>query len=161
MAEYVADFCPACGAPTRCEVAHGRQRPVCTACGHVVFFDPKVAVVAFITFEDRVLLIQRNNEPGYGLWSLPGGFVDTGEHPESALQRELLEETGLSITVMEVLGVFHDGSVITIAYAAASTDDTPRPADDAAAVGWFALDHLPPLAFTSTITLIDRWKNRL
>jgi 8-oxo-dGTP diphosphatase len=160
MAEYIADFCPACGAPTRREVAHGRERPVCTACAHVVFFDPKVAVVAFITSEDRVLLIQRDNEPGYGLWSLPGGFVDAGEHPEAALQRELLEETRLKIGVAEVLGVFHDGSVITIAYAATIAGGTPSPADDAAAIGWFAPDHLPPLAFTSTITLIDRWKNR-
>jgi 8-oxo-dGTP diphosphatase len=46
-----------------------------------------------------MLLVQRANEPGRGLWSLPGGRVEPGETDEVALAREVLEETGLVVTV--------------------------------------------------------------
>jgi ADP-ribose pyrophosphatase YjhB (NUDIX family) len=62
-------------------------------------------VGAVITRADgRVLLIQRGNEPGRGLWSLPGGRVEPGESDEQAVAREVAEETGLTVTVGELAG---------------------------------------------------------
>ncbi|MFI9011282.1 NUDIX hydrolase [Actinosynnema sp. NPDC053489] len=49
--------------------------------------------------EGRLLLVRRRNPPGEGLWSLPGGRVEPGESDETAIVRELREETGLSVTV--------------------------------------------------------------
>lgn len=62
-------------------------------------------VGAVITRADgRLLLIQRGNEPGRGLWSLPGGRVEPGESDEAAVAREVAEETGLTVTVGKLAG---------------------------------------------------------
>ncbi|GAA0538098.1 NUDIX hydrolase [Saccharopolyspora subtropica] len=52
----------------------------------------------------RLLLVKRANEPGRGKWSLPGGRVEHGETDHSAVQREVREETGLSVTVGRLVG---------------------------------------------------------
>jgi len=55
--------------------------------------------------QGRLLLIRRRNEPGAGLWSLPGGRIEPGETGDQAVAREVREETGLSVTVGRLLGV--------------------------------------------------------
>ena len=54
----------------------------------------------------RVVLVRRRHEPLAGEWSLPGGVVEIGETLESAIAREILEETGLTVTVGPVIEVF-------------------------------------------------------
>ena len=53
---------------------------------------------------ERLLLIQRRNEPGAGLWSLPGGRVEAGETDQRAVVREVAEETGLVVTCGRLVG---------------------------------------------------------
>jgi 8-oxo-dGTP diphosphatase len=119
---------------------------------------PAVTVdVLVVTREEpaRVLLIRRKHEPFAGRWALPGGFVDPGETLEAAARRELAEETGVAAAELEQLHTFGDpgrdprGWTITVAYLARVPPDAVRPvaADDAAEVGWFSLDRLPPMAF--------------
>lgn len=160
MSHSTAEYCPKCGTRTREENRYGRLRPTCPTCGNVIFFDPKVAVVAFIASDKAVLLIQRAGDPGKGLWALAGGYVEADEDPRDAVMRELLEETGLEIRVGQVLDVFYsgEGGAITIAYAADVVRGSLKPGDDAAAVAWFGKNELPELVFTSTITLIARWQ---
>jgi 8-oxo-dGTP diphosphatase len=63
------------------------------------------AVGAVITRADGLLLlIKRGNEPGRGLWSLPGGRIEPGESDVAAVAREVLEETGLVVAVGELAG---------------------------------------------------------
>lgn len=159
--KYIANFCPNCGNPTEQREQDGRLRPVCPACGHVVYFDPKVAAIAFVTEGDRVLLIQRGIEPGLGQWALPGGYVESDEDPFDAAKREALEETGLEVVVDGLLDIFYrkqDGGAITIAYAAHQIGGELRAGDDARAVQWFTRDNLPQnTVFTSTKTLLARW----
>ncbi|MCS7072578.1 MAG: NUDIX domain-containing protein, partial [Anaerolinea sp.] len=108
-----APYCPHCGHPTQVRPAFGRERPVCTACGQTVFFDPKVAVAVLITRAcgtdkaDEILLVQRGNDPGKGLWSVPAGFMDYDEDPQSAAVRETREETGLTIEIVHLITVLH------------------------------------------------------
>lgn len=133
----------------------GKQRPVCRNCGWVFFSDPKVAVTALIRKEGKVLLVRRVNQPAQGSWTLPGGFMDAFEVPEQAIQRECLEETGLTIEVTAFHQIFsgreHDhGSDILLVYDAQIISGELRSGDDADRAEFFALDALPPLAFHST-----------
>ncbi len=57
---------------------------------------------------DQEILLARVSTSGFsaaGTWTLPGGGVDHGEHPEQSLRREVLEETGLKIEIRRLLGV--------------------------------------------------------
>ena len=119
---------------------------------------PSVTVdVVIVTREDRprVLLVRRRDDPFAGSWALPGGFIDMDETLEAAARRELREETGVETGELEQLYTFGDpgrdprGRTISVAYLArvAPGEVHPVAADDAAAVGWFPLDALPPLAF--------------
>jgi len=155
------NFCPNCGNKTEQHDHDGRMRPMCPSCGYVIYFDPKVAAIAFITDGERVLLIKRGVEPGLGQWALPGGYVEADEDPFGAARREALEETGLEIHVDLLLDIFYrkqDGGAITIAYAAHRIGGDLRAGDDAQAVQWFTSETLPQnTVFTSTRTLLARW----
>jgi 8-oxo-dGTP diphosphatase len=102
-----------------------------------------------------VLLIKRKFEPYAGSWALPGGFIKSDESLETAVQRELLEETGVKINYLEQLYTFGDlerdprGRVISVAYFGLVRPDVfELSADtDAEEVRWFDIDNLPTLAF--------------
>ena len=128
----------------------------------LVYFDPKVAVVVFIQRVDRVLLIQRAIDPGRGKWALPAGFVDHDESPEAAAIRETMEETQLEVNIEKLLAVYpkrDEGLAdIVIAYSASVVGGTAIAGDDAADLGWFERDNIPPLVFYPSITLINLWR---
>ena len=100
---------------------------------------------ALIIDRDRVLLVQRGKQPLKGWWSVPGGVVETGEHLAEALQREVLEETGLEAEPLLVVEIFErilrdkEGKAechyVLIDYLCKAKGD-PKPGDDAAAVEW-------------------------
>jgi ADP-ribose pyrophosphatase YjhB (NUDIX family) len=66
---------------------------------------PEVCVGAVAVAGDRLLLVRRGREPGRGLWSVPGGRVEAGESLVEAVERELLEETGVVARCGPLLGV--------------------------------------------------------
>ena len=66
---------------------------------------PLVGVGVLVQDDDLYLLIKRAAEPDAGLWSVPGGMVELGEKATEAAKREVLEETGLDVEIVEVLGV--------------------------------------------------------
>lgn len=68
---------------------------------------PLVGVGAVILAEDgRVALVRRRHEPLAGQWSLPGGMLELGESLEAGVAREIVEETGLHVSVGQVVEVF-------------------------------------------------------
>ena len=97
-------YCPECATPLSAAVHFGKSRPACPNCGWIYFADPKVAAGVVLMQGGRVLLVRRVNEPHRGHWTLPAGFVDAGEDPRLAAQRECLEETGLSVRAGRVHG---------------------------------------------------------
>ena len=82
-------FCPSCAATLVAKDVFGYERPVCPECSRVIFYDPKVAVICIVAREAKVLMIRRATDLGYGLWGLPGGYVDRGEVVEVAAAREV------------------------------------------------------------------------
>jgi 8-oxo-dGTP diphosphatase len=148
-------FCPRCGTPVIREERFGKTHPVCPQCEWIHFEDPKVAAAVLVEQDGRVLLVRRVNEPYRGLWTLPAGFIDAGEDPARAAERECLEETSLTIRVRRVLDVIagkeHErGADFVVAYLGEVVSGSLSPGDDADAVEWFARDGLPPLAFEAT-----------
>jgi len=66
---------------------------------------PRAAVSACVFRGREVLLVKRGKPPFMGAWSLPGGSIEAGETAEAAIRREIAEETGLDISVGDVVGV--------------------------------------------------------
>lgn len=163
MSLRIAKFCPNCGHALNWQYLNGRDRPVCPSCQHIVYFDPKVAVVAFVEEDNCLLLVQREIDPGKGKWALPAGFVEYDEAPSDAAIRETLEETGLHIEIDQLLDVFpkRDNGLadIVIAYQGHVVGGTLQAADDAADADWFSAENLPELVFYPSITLVGRWKS--
>ncbi|HAV77929.1 MAG TPA: DNA mismatch repair protein MutT [Anaerolineae bacterium] len=148
-------YCPRCASELNIEERFRTLRPVCPKCGWIRFVDPKVAAAVLVIRDERVLLVRRVNEPYRGLWTLPAGFVDGGEDPAEAAQRECLEETGLSVRVMRIFDIVSGrehlrGADFVIVYQAEFISGDMKADDDADAVEWFDKDHLPPLAFLAT-----------
>lgn len=149
------NYCIRCG--THLEIKHrfGRLRPVCPNCDWVYFPDPKVAAAVLIEKEGQILMVRRGVDPRRGKWTLPAGFIDAGEDPLKAAERECLEETGLKVRITGLLDVLYGqehekGAHIIIFYRAEIITGEPSAGDDVDRVAFFPKNHLPPLAFSTT-----------
>ena len=160
------NFCVRCGQRLEMRQAFGALRPVCTGCGRTHFVDPKVAVGLLIEAGRRLLLVRRSQDPQQGKWSIPAGFMDGGENPMRAAQREALEETGLEVEITGLQDIYPagddgGGADMLIVYRGRVTGGELHPGDDASEAGYFAADDLPELAFASTQAIIARWRKEL
>ncbi|WP_456488818.1 NUDIX domain-containing protein [Caminibacter pacificus] len=114
-----------------------RPTPFLTVDGIIKIFNPDFK---------GIVLIKRKNPPlGY---ALPGGFVDYGEKVETALIREMKEETNLDVKIEKILGVYsdpnrdprmHTASIVFVCHAF----DYPKAGDDAKETFVFKLEDIP------------------
>lgn len=106
---------------------------------------PLLGVGAVVVHQGRVLLVQRGREPLKGQWSLPGGLLEVGESLEAAVVREVEEETGLKVRLVELIELLdrihrEDGRVryhyVIADYLCSVTGGELHAASDADAVRW-------------------------
>ncbi len=161
-------FCSQCGhALAMRDTGDHRERPVCPACGFIVYQNPPVAAGVIVENADgQIVLILRGEEPGRGLWGLPAGFMEIDETCESAAKRECLEETGLTVQLGDLLGVWsyyheykHSAGVLVL-YAAHITGGQLQAGSDSVQAKFFALDEIPEaqLAFSTHREALAHWK---
>lgn len=146
-----ARYCPRCGREAEIEYPRSLH---CPHCGYGTYFNPKpVASVIPVDAAGRIVLLRRGLDPGAGLWTFPGGFVELGEAVEDAAHREVFEELRIAIALEEVVGVYSraDDRVVLIVYGARALGE-PETTAEAVEVRAFAFGDVPwaELAFWST-----------
>jgi 8-oxo-dGTP diphosphatase len=100
--------------------------------------NPGVPCVGGLAYDGdgRLLLIRRRNDPGRGLWSVPGGRVEPGESDSDAVVREMAEETGLAVRPGALIGRVRRGPFAIADYRCSVVGGTLRAGDDATEARW-------------------------
>ena len=99
---------------------------------------PLLAADCVIFHDDAVVLIKRKYDPFKGQYALPGGMVEIGESVEAACRREMMEETGLTVDNLRLIGVYSRpdrdprGHVVSVAFLAEADLSTLKAGSDAA-----------------------------
>ena len=117
---------------------------------------PQLAVSAAVFRDGKVLLVRRARSPGKGFYSFPGGRVEFGESLQSALHREVDEETGLRIEILGLAGWREvlpgdgggGGHYLIMSFAARWTAREPVLNDEHDDFKWLAPDGLGDLKVT-------------
>lgn len=160
-------FCPVCGSP-RFE-ANSVKSKKCKDCGFEYFMNPSSAVAAFILNDDGRLLVERRKcDPARGTLDLPGGFCDMDETVEQAVEREVKEETGLTVTQSRYLfslpNVYRysgiDIHTLDMFFLCRVADTSLLMAmDDAAECKWMSLGDIDPHKFglSSIRKGVEKW----
>ena len=157
------NFCPNCGQPLLRRRVAGHVRPTCDSCRFVHYDDPKVAVSVLVTRESQVLLVKRAVVPQIGYWALPAGFVDGHELPGQTAVREVLEETGLIVSLLGLMDIQPianpDKRGFLMMYRGLPQGGALRPGDDVSEARWFKAEEIPwqDLAFDTTRQILRRW----
>ena len=123
---------------------------------------PIVGVAAVIFSGESVLMARRNQEPGRGQWSLPGGGVELGESLLDALRRELLEEISIKVDIGGLIGVFdrvirdRENRVryhyVLVDFWGWITSGQPRPGSDISELRYVPLEELDSLKISKELT---------
>lgn len=165
--EAVPHYCVHCGTLLQPRVVEGRELEGCDPCGFVLWHDPKVVTLVVVENAAGELVVGRRGiEPGYGLWCLPGGYVNDDEHPALAAVRECREEIGAEVEITELLGVYHirrrgAASMVGIGYRGRLKDgQVPAAGSEMLEVTAFRPDGLPDLVFASHREAVSDWLAR-
>ena len=99
--------------------------------------------------QKQILLIQRNQPPAMGFWSIPGGKLEAGESLAEACQREIKEETGLDTGIKNIVAVvqrriegFHYVIIDYLALLVNQENSQPVAQSDVSDARWVNLEHL-------------------
>ncbi|MEK7173293.1 MAG: NUDIX hydrolase [Patescibacteria group bacterium] len=156
----VYSFCSVCGGKLKSIAGDNLE---CPKCGFVNFRNPRPTVTALVFHKNKLLLTRRLRDPFKGWWDLPGGYINRGEYPAGAVQRELWEETGLRPVLKNIFGIYPGTDsyradkyhVLSIVYTASSSVSRLLAKDDVSESKWFSRKDLPKkIAFDSNRNII-------
>ena len=147
-------FCSRCGTALRFGPIAGeeRDRLACQACGFIFYVNPRLVVTTLpITERGEVMLIRRGIAPGYNMWAQPGGFLEIDETVPEAAIRETLEETGLQVEPVRIVGLYSrvEAAVVVVAYEARIVGGEPITTPESLETRPFAPDQIPGLRLHS------------
>ena len=157
------EFCSNCGEKNQYGHIDGNKRYYCTKCNTIQYENPKPTATLICPRNKELLLVKRAEEPGKGLWGLPGGFIEREESPETAAIRELKEETNLDGKVRTFLGTCSKfntmyGDILLIGIEMKINDWSKLQAgDDAEAADFFNFNKIPILAFPCYNKIINMY----
>jgi ADP-ribose pyrophosphatase len=120
---------------------------------------PRVAVGAIVFKDNQVLLVRRGKPPARDLWAIPGGSVEIGETLQRAAEREIFEETGITIQALEPVFTFDyierdefgcaRFHYVIVDLTADYVRGEPRAGDDAADARWVSSQEMATLKISS------------
>ncbi len=154
------NYCSQCAQPLTVESVAGRERPVCKACGHIVFRNPVPVAVVIATLKEKILLVHRANAPLQGYWAPPAGYIEIDETLEEGAAREVQEETGYQVAIDKLLQVHSrpNTGIIFVIYQGRIIGGQPRRDEiETLDMGLFAPDQLPQQDPPIDSPEIDRW----
>jgi len=103
-----------------------------------------VSVIAVIqNDEGKILLLDHVLRPQSG-WGAPGGFIDHGEQPDEAIRREVMEETGLELTDLEMSWIRTIRGHVEIIFRARGKGELSVKSAEILSAAWFAPSEMPP-----------------
>lgn len=101
-------YCPYCGTCGIWKVPMGDTLPrfVCDTCDRVYYQNPQIIAGCLVELNGDILMCRRGIEPRVGSWTLPAGYMESGENIEAAAVRETVEETGIEVGVDGLYSLF-------------------------------------------------------
>ncbi|WP_413664813.1 NUDIX hydrolase [Microbulbifer sp. EKSA008] len=141
-------FCSQCGSnAVTLSIPKGDDRPrhICGSCGAIYYINPRVIVGVVPYVGDKVMLCKRAIQPRLGLWTLPAGFMESGETSEEGALRESWEEARASIRVDELYSVYDIPHInqVYMMYRGELTDMNFGPGPESLEVELFREDEIP------------------
>jgi len=130
-----------------------RVREVCDTCGFIHYVNPKIVVGAVAVWEGRYLLCRRAIEPRKGFWTIPAGYLETGETAEEGARREAWEEARADLVLEALLAVYSIPRIsqVQLIYKAALKSGEVAAGEESEEVALFMWSEIPwkDLAFPS------------
>jgi ADP-ribose pyrophosphatase YjhB (NUDIX family) len=120
----------------------------------VGYATPKVDVRGALFQGDQILLVRERSE---GLWTLPGGWVDAGEAPSVAVEREVREESGYCVKAVKLVALYdrdkqghppHPFHIYKLLFLCDLVNGEPVHSHEIDGVGFFPIDQLPALSLS-------------
>lgn len=156
--DATTQYCGTCGSPMRINTGISK---ICDKCHREIWPQLATAVICLVHKGDEILLVRAHNFRG-NFHGLVAGFVETGETLEHAVEREIAEETGLTVRNIEYFGSqpwpYPNGLMVGF-YAEYAGGEVHIQEEELKTAGWFSIDNLPVIPEKLSIArkLIDNW----
>jgi ADP-ribose pyrophosphatase YjhB (NUDIX family) len=156
-------YCSECGSKLASQNQPGDRAPryACLACNAVFYLNPRLVVACLANRDGGVLLCRRGVNPGYGLWTLPCGFIERGEPASRAAAREALEEAQVAVRLGRPYALFHipHANQMQVVFLAELDGASFGPGSETLGVRLFREPEIPwsELAFTTTRVVLRQY----